>query len=571
MSGVVEIIGAVAAGVQITAQIVRIFRTARNALRQVERLHRLLEELEGNRELLNALSTKEGERSARAIYDLINNCRDLIEEKAGAKMAPIDKARNFFWPAENEEYLRKHIDEIRQEIISLGIWLNFGLGKGAQSLVPVADLISGPPRGLNDTLFSDGTTIVSSPTIGLGVVASPQASVAPSSPVVSGGRAPRRSTTYSGPTDLPTVLTLQRSDGKQFVAPMALDRLSIMERDESIRTIEYEATGGSKTGPLRITHRIPRGTIRIEDNDLNDLCVCFLDAHVITIQNSEGYRIHRIHAEYSFRSVESRERFLLKVRERELLGRFTAKCIRKGNGQQILAQSKVVRLWRKLQEEGHAGVRRRMTHVTVSFLGRDEKQYEVPLADFHRQPHQQGNVITLISKADRGSDGLHLEFYPAPRSPVPSRERQKSSWRPFGSSTSPPSSPTLTTPAQSDADRFKAVFMENHPSTVTWTPLPPINVDETDSLSKDAHIQVFSAPNWGALSSSASSTAATASSGSSNITSYTIASSRHNKDVDAYSTSPGSRGFLAEFENALELRLGSEKQELRRACDSDRR
>lgn len=569
MSGV-EIIGAVAAGVQITAQIVRIFRTARNAPRQVERLHRLLEELECNRELLSALSTREGERSARAIYVLINNCRDLIEAKAGAKMAPIDKARNFFWPAENEEYLRKQIDEIRQEIISLGIWLNFGSGKGVPNPAPVADSISGPPRGRHDTLFSDGATIVApsataSPTVGPTAVASPPTSVAPLSPILSGGtlsggRAHRRSTTYSTPADLPTVLTLQRSDGRPFGAPMALDRLSIMERDESIRTIEYEAIGGSKTSPLRITHRIPRGTIRIEDNDLNDLCVCFLDAHVITIENSEGYRIHhRIHAEYSFASVEAREGFLLKVRERELLGRFVAKCIRKGNGHQILAQSKVVRLWRKQQEDGHAGAKRRMTDVTVSFLGRDEKQYEVPLADFQRRPDQQGNRITLLSKTDSGSD-LDLEFNPAPRSPAPSGERRKSSWRSFGSSASPPRSPTLTAPPQSDADRFKAAFIENHPSTVAWTPLPPISVDEAESLGKDAHIQVFNTPNWGALSSGASSTAAAASSGSSNITSYTIASSHRGGDVDAYSTSPGSRGFAAEFEDALKLRLRLEEE-----------
>lgn len=544
-----EIIGAVAAGVQITTQIVKIFRTARNAPRQVERLHRLLEELEGNRELLDALSTRDGERSAKAIYDLINSCRDLIEKKAGPETAPIDKVRNFFWPAENEEFLRKQIEEIRQEIISLGVWLNFGSGKGALNLVPVLDSISGPPRGRHDTLFSDGATIVApssataSPTVGPVDAAFSPISVAPLSPVLSGGRGPRRSTTYSTPTDLPTVLALQRSDGKSFGARMALDRLSIMERDESIRTIEYEATGGSKSGPLRITHRIPRGTIRIEDNELNDLCVCFLDAHVITIENSEGYRIHhKIHAEYRFQSVEDRERFLLKVRERELLGRFAVKCIRKGHGQQILAQSKVVRLWRKQQEEGYAGGRRRMTHVTVSFLGRDEKQYEVPLADFQRRPDHHGNMITLISKTNSDSD-LDLEFNPAPRSPAPSRERRRSSWMSFGSSASPPRSPAITAlskPAQSDSDRFKAVFMENHPSTVTWTPLPPIKVDEAESLSNDIHILGFNTPNWGALSSSASSTAAVASSGSSNINKYTNSPSQHNKDMDAYSTSPGS-------------------------------
>src|SRR5690348_6710993 len=130
-----------------------------------------------------------------------------------------------------------------------------------------------------------------------------------------------------------------------------------MERDETTNTrlILYENTAEGRK--VQITHRskslppiyftanfpVPRGCIRFEDDDLADKAVSFLDAHDITVHNSEGYKVYRLHAIYQFVTVPQREDFLVQVRERELLGRYFAETVTQRKS--IIAQHKVVRIW----------------------------------------------------------------------------------------------------------------------------------------------------------------------------------------------------------------------------------
>lgn len=224
---------------------------------------------------------------------------------------------------------------------------------------------------------------------------------------------------------------------------------------------------------------VPRGTVRFEDNSLDDRSVVFLDAHDITIQDAKGYRINRVHAEYQFESTEAREMFLLKVRERELLGRYFARAVIWQNGK-VITQEKVIRIWKKVFDASGGispaprpgGPRER---VTVSFLGRTQQYFELPLGDFKRNPMQDGpgnNRITIERLSD--SRGIVFEFDP------PKHRRSSSFMRKIAIS-SPP-----RTPRTGEAEAFKATFMEYHPATSTFMPLPSPAVS-IRSLSMPGH------------------------------------------------------------------------------------
>lgn len=200
---------------------------------------------------------------------------------------------------------------------------------------------------------------------------------------------------------------------------------------------------------------VPRGNIWFEDEDLGDLSVSFLEAHDITVENEEGYKVYRAYSVYAFSTVEHREQFLVHVRERQLLGRFLAEKVwEKGD---LIAQQKVVRLWKKT-----APSPKEMPKITLSFIGRDEKPYERSLGEFHRKPAVRGNRVDLIDAASKSK--TTLEFSPSPK-------QLKRKWGMFGSgSKSSTSSSTTETEGgaglEPDAARFAAAFEAHHPSTL---------------------------------------------------------------------------------------------------------
>jgi hypothetical protein len=200
---------------------------------------------------------------------------------------------------------------------------------------------------------------------------------------------------------------------------------------------------------------VPRGNIWFEDEDLEDLSVSFLEPHDITIQNEEGYKVYRSYSIYQFGTVAHREEFLVHVRERQLLGRYFAEKI--WEGRDLIAQQKVVRLWRKTTS-------RESQKTTLSFIGRDERPYERALVDFRRSPTLRDNRAELADVV--GSSKTTLEFRRPPR---PARTRS----RLFGSRSRSAASLVSDdeTSNDSDAARFKAAFEANHPATSTFSPL----------------------------------------------------------------------------------------------------
>lgn len=207
---------------------------------------------------------------------------------------------------------------------------------------------------------------------------------------------------------------------------------------------------------------MPRGTIRFEDDDLNDRCFVFLDPHDITIENPDGYRVYRTHTEYKFATNVLRERFLTRVRERELLARFVAeKVCHRGA---IVAQTKVIRFWQKPADNRSSLSAN--PKVTVSFLGRNEQQYEFDLGDFRRSPDIDGTMVCLTSV----SDGTKTEFYFVAS---PGQKRKHSlSWRRRSSASKSPELRPQEGQLMWDADRFKQTFEAYHPKT--WNPSPQI-------------------------------------------------------------------------------------------------
>ncbi|KAK4149814.1 hypothetical protein C8A00DRAFT_18552 [Chaetomidium leptoderma] len=199
--------------------------------------------------------------------------------------------------------------------------------------------------------------------------------------------------------------------------------------------------------------------VSFEDEDLDDLSVAFLDAHDITVQNAEGYKVYRAYSIYEFGTVAHREEFLVHVRERQLLGRYFAEKIwEKGD---LIAQQKVVRLWRKTTS-------RESQTTTLAFIGRDERPYERPLVDFRRSPMVRGNHVDLVDVV--GGFKTTLECRPPPKLPKAKGKR----FGIFGKGGSKGGSISSTSEGaaeDSDATRFKAAFEANHPATSTFSPL----------------------------------------------------------------------------------------------------
>ncbi|KAH7028825.1 uncharacterized protein B0I36DRAFT_349817 [Microdochium trichocladiopsis] len=319
---------------------------------------------------------------------------------------------------------------------------------------------------------------------------------------------------------------------------------------------------GSDRSPMTNSEAVPRGILRFEDNSMDDCTVVFLDAHDITIRDDRGYRINRVHAEYQFESVEARETFLLKVRERELLGRYFARAVLHTNGK-IITQQKVIRIWKKGSDAAGSNLAPPQSlasrdRVTISFLGRGGQQFERPLGEFRRHPKQDGpgnNRITVENLTD--STGFVFEFDP------PAQRRSSSFNRLMGFS-SPPRVPRV-----GDADSFLATFMEHHPATSTFMPLPSPAVSIRSALFAAQAVECTTASEQGRSSSTADSDERfsgyswTASSPGTSDSRPIVSGRDSARDTSTdLSTSPGtmSENMSPDFANELAIRFGLDER-----------
>ncbi len=108
MSGF-EVIGVVVSAVTIVTKVVKHFGTPRNAPRQVERLSRMLSELQDER-LLQAAKPPE----RKHISEMINRCTDLLDREASTGQR--SRAWKFFWSTDAENLLKEHNDELDREL-----------------------------------------------------------------------------------------------------------------------------------------------------------------------------------------------------------------------------------------------------------------------------------------------------------------------------------------------------------------------------------------------------------------------------------------------------------------------
>jgi hypothetical protein len=107
MSGI-EAIGIIVSAIPIVTRVVKHFGTPRNAPRQVERLSRILSELQDERLVQAAMPEEQ-----KTIANLLNRCTDLFErETTGHK----SRTWKFFWSLDAEKQLKEHNDEIELEL-----------------------------------------------------------------------------------------------------------------------------------------------------------------------------------------------------------------------------------------------------------------------------------------------------------------------------------------------------------------------------------------------------------------------------------------------------------------------
>ncbi|EAQ85488.1 predicted protein [Chaetomium globosum CBS 148.51] len=339
MSGI-EVIGVILSVIPVVTRLVKHFGTERNAPRQVERLSRMLEELQDERLWQSAMPTEQ-----KHMQRMLDRCTKLMDKEMAAGQR--SRAWKFFWSAEAESRLKEHNDELDRE----------------------------------------------------------------------------------------------------------LDRLQ--RRVEIFLRTQASLLGGLLSKNLIFQQHFPRGNIWFEDEDLEDLSVSFLEAHDITIQDAEGYKVYRSYSIYQFGTVAHREEFLVHVRERQLLGRYFAEKIWERG--ELIAQQKVVRLWRKTTS-------RESQKTTLSFIGRDERPYERPLVDFRRSPTLRENRVDLVDVVGGGKTTVEFR-----RPPKPPKTKSKL----FGSRSKSTTSLTSEggTNYDLDAARFKEAFEANHPATFTFSPL----------------------------------------------------------------------------------------------------
>jgi hypothetical protein len=108
MSGF-EVIGVIVGAIPVVTKLVKHFGTERNAPRQVERLARMLEELQDERLLQSAMPKEQ-----KHIQEMLDRCTDLMDKEMATGQR--SRAWKFFWSAEAESRLKEHNDELDREL-----------------------------------------------------------------------------------------------------------------------------------------------------------------------------------------------------------------------------------------------------------------------------------------------------------------------------------------------------------------------------------------------------------------------------------------------------------------------
>ncbi|KAK4206751.1 hypothetical protein QBC37DRAFT_300142 [Rhypophila decipiens] len=453
MSGL-EILGGIAAAAQLTkvvANFILNFGTRQNAPRQVKRLERILEDLNDSH-LIESASDREKER----LWELILFAEESL--KSHIKKRQPNKVLQFFWPEDAEETLGKINDELRDELMALGMRVDRRYRASIVSPISPITLSSPPLPAGSSTTTPTGVQPASSSR-------SQRLNVEP------GSTAANKTSSKKG-HELPATLYLQSPNGVNIVGPLKVKYLCVLERDESTRLIHYERKTANHH--LEITHRIPRSCLRFEDDNLSDKQVHFLDAHPITVvQKGKGHEVYFLHAKYEFDSVAHREDFIARMLERELLDRFYAEeILYRGK---LHAQGKVVRLWRKREEKASEHIVTKLT-----YLAREERQWEWDLDRFGRRVEVDENAgrVTLAEVDSSGPANLVLlKFTPPPKTRKQSAPIMTDDKRPSSITTSGEGSGGNTTSGESksDAERFGDIWKAYHPlSTPQFKPLPQI-------------------------------------------------------------------------------------------------
>lgn len=198
--------------------------------------------------------------------------------------------------------------------------------------------------------------------------------------------------------DLPATLSLGE-DGPR----LTLQHVNILERDNSSRILQYE----SSDKQVIVTHRIPFGTKPNADGDVRARRVNFLAQHEVTVEDRDGFRIYCVDPTYVFGSSANCASFISKVRERELVGTFLPREIRRGG--ETRARAKVLRVWRKSNDGVGTGTPRPL--VTLGFHDRVEgRQIELDVRLYDRSVAQaKDKKVVDIWRTD-GSSKLSLTF-----------------------------------------------------------------------------------------------------------------------------------------------------------------
>ncbi|KAM7197488.1 hypothetical protein V8F20_006633 [Naviculisporaceae sp. PSN 640] len=398
-----EVLGAIAAAASLSklvAKVILKFGTRQNAPRQVKRLEHILEDL-NDKHLIESAPEKDRER----LRELISVAEETLQNNF-KKPNPIVQ---FFWPEDAEERLRILNDELRDELVAIGLKVD----RSYRASILVSPVT--PTLGIPTPSSSTNT----SPAF--------PAAQSPKSSHPTQARRPTFDLTASAPTidrkkghELPATLYLQSPNGVDVVGPLKVKYIRVLERDESTRLIHYERKTANHH--LEVTHRIPRSCLRFEDDNLNDKQVHFLDPHPITVvRTGKGHEVFFLHAKYEFTSVEYREDFISRMLERELLGRFYAEeILYRGL---LHAQGTVVRLWRKGEDTGPSspGSNNDKKNVVtrLTYLAREERQWEWDLKNFERRVDvdEVAGRVTLV-EADQGTEKASLviiKFTPPPR------------------------------------------------------------------------------------------------------------------------------------------------------------
>lgn len=395
-------------------------RRSRHQGGQLIRLRDILQELSQLR-----LRIGENDPDVERVVRLVDKCRNLLEEH-DPKLR-TSRGLTFAWPASLENEIRIINEDLTRMYTRL-----------------LLHRVDFPPTP--SSLGSQPAQPARTPTL-------PPYALLPE-PALTPALSRRGSLEF---IDLPATLSLGE-DGPR----LALQHVNILERDNSSRILQYE----SSDKQVIVTHRIPFGTKPNADGDVRARRVNFLAQHEVTVEDRDGFRIYCVDPTYAFSSSANCASFMAKVRERELVGTFLPREVRRGG--ETRARAKVLRAWRKPGGGAGAGAGGPGPLVTLGFHDRVEgRQVELDVRLYDRSVALTKDKRVLDIWRTDGSTKLSLSF-----------DSSK------GALISTHGSVLLCVayadPWRTDAKSFLEVYQDIHPEKPSASPayppsLPPLN------------------------------------------------------------------------------------------------